>query len=562
MIRRRIAAACLALIAVIMVGVSGCARPKETEKPTPGGTLTVGLLRAPTGVFRPLVSEERDSAQVTQLMYSGLLRLGPKLDLVCDLCEEYTVSEDRRTVTFRLRQNVQWHDGKPFTAADVVFTYQAILAPEYGGSQTGKLAALAGVQALLDERDAVDRDVAAGRVSLTEGTVRKTAAWKRWLEGPGAQAVTAVDAHTVAFRMAEPYAPLLAAMLLPISPAHTREPVGTGPFKLAEFTKGKYVKLVRHDTYHLGKPYLDEVICKVVSPGEAAAQLKAGALDYVPLGFADTDGLEKARVAQWPSAGYQYLGLNLDRPLFADRRVRQALMHGINRQGLVDQLLKGHGSVVNTHAVSGQWALEGVELNPYPYDPAKAAQLLAEAGWATLDAEGYRVRDGVRLQFVLTYPKGNPVREASAALIQRDLKAIGVKADLEVREFADLIREVFGQRKADAWLLGWDVGVDPDPGPIFSPDNKWGQVSGWVSPRSEELLKQGRQMLAPADRKPVYAEWLKLVNEELPYLFLYAENEAGGLPGARVRGAAPDVRGPLWNIWEWWIPKEPQSSAG
>lgn len=556
MVRRRIVATLLAMVVV----AAGCARPKETEeKPTPGGTLTLGLLRAPTGLFRPLVSEERDSALVAQLMYSGLLRPGPQYELVCDLCTDFAVSEDKRTLTFRLRPDVQWHDGRPLTAADVVFTYQSILAPEYTGAQAGKLTALLGVQAMMDERDAIDREVAAGKVSLTDGAARKTAAWKRWLDGPGRQAVAAVDPNTVTFTADVAFAPLLTVMLLPIAPAHTRELVGTGPFKLAEFKQGESVRLVRHDAYHLGKPYVDAIVCRVVPPGQAAEMLKAGTLDYAPLSPAEAAGIaEPVKVAEWPVFGYQYLGLNQDRPLFADRRVRQALLYGLNRQGLVDSLLQGRGMVLSTHMLPGHWAAQVSGLNAYAYDPAKAAALLTEAGWGALDEQGYRVRDGRRLQFTLKYPKGNPAREASATMIQHDLGAIGVKVDLAVLEFGPLVREVFGERQADAWLLGWDLGIDPDPGPMFSPDNKWGQASGWSSGQSEELLSRGRRLSAVNERKTVYDEWLRLINDELPYLFLYAESDLAGVRSDRVRGVAPDVRGALWNIWQWWIPGQKQ----
>lgn len=558
MSRRRLVAALM----VLVVGVAaGCVRPREPEKPAPGGTLTIGLLKAPAGVFRPLVNEERDSAPVAQALYSGLLRPGPKLELVCDLCVDFGVSADRRTITFHLRQNVQWHDGKPFTSADVAHTYLTMLGPGYAGAQTGKLAALAGVQALLDERDAIDRDVAAGKLSVAQGASRKAAGWERWLKGPGQQAVAAADPHTVSFTTDVPYAPLLAALLLPIAPAHTREPVGTGPFKLVEFKRGEQVTLSRHDAYHMGRPHVETLVFRVVKPGTALEMLRAGTADYVPLSAEEASQVKAGEPLQavvWPAPGYQYLGVNHTRPPFSDLRVRQALMHGINRKGLVQTLLHGRGTVTNTHVLAGHWSDLPEGLNQYPYDPAEAAALLSEAGWSALDSEGYRVRDGRRLQFVLKYPRGNPAREASAALIQRDLKAIGVKADLQMLEFGALVREVFGQREADAWLLGWDLGVDPDPGPVFSPDNRWGQASGWYSDRSDELLRRGRLAVSTADRRPLYAEWMKLVNAELPYLFLYAESDLAGLRSDRIRGTAPDVRGALWNIWEWWIPKERQ----
>lgn len=583
---RRLMAALLALV-LVLVWTAGCSAPKETEKPVPGGTLTIGLPRGLSGSLRPLVSEGPAATAVIQLMYSGLLRLGPKLELACDLCQEYTVSADRRTLTFRLREDVQWHDGKPLTAEDVAFTYRAMLEPGYTGAHAGELAALVGVQALLDERDDVDRRLAAATLSAAEASDRKREGWKRWLEGLGKQAIEVIDRHTVVFTVDQPYAPLLAAMRLPISPAHTQAPVGTGPFRLEEHQKGKFVRLVRHDGYHLGKPYLDRVVFQIVPAGKALEMLRSGELDFVPLSAAEAAQVEAAaagagtaaagagtavgreavtaagavvRVVTWPGAGYQYLGVNHARAPFTDVRVRQALMYGINRARLVDELLHGRGEVVNAHLTPGHWAEAGLSLNPYGFDPTRAAELLAEAGWSALDA-GYRTKDGQRLRFTLKVPKGNAVREASARMIQQDLRGLGIQVDLQVLDFGQVTREVFGERQADAWLLGWDLGPDPDPGPIFSPDNKWGGAAGWTSARSDSLLKQGRGVLTVAERQPFYAEWLQLINQELPYVFLYAEDEVAGVRADRVRGLAPDVRGALWNIWEWWIPAERQEAA-
>lgn len=565
---RRLVAALLALMFVI-AGAVGCAPPKKTEKPVPGGTLTIGLPRGLSESLRPLVSEGPVASEVIQLMYNGLLRPGPRLELVCDLCDEYTVSADRRTLTFRLRDDVQWHDGRPLTAEDVAYTYRAMLEPGYAGAQAAELVALVGVQALLDGRDNVDRDFAVAKFDAAEAMTRKQAAWKKWLEGPGKQAITVTDSHTIAFTMDQPYAPILTAMRLPVAPAHTQAPVGTGPFKLEEYQKGQSVRLVRHDAYHLGKPFLDRVVVRVVPPGKAVEQLRAGTLDYAPLSAAEAAQAgakgeaepQVVDVVTWPGAGYQYLGVNHARAPFNDVRVRQALLYGINREAVVAELLHGRGTVLNAHAAPGHWAGEGVTVHPYDFDLPRAAELLTEAGWGTVDAQGYRTKDGDRLRFTLKVPRGNPVREASARMIQRDLKTLGVQVDVQELSFGQVTREVFGERQAEAWLLGWDLGLDPDPGPIFSPDNKWGSGTGWSNARSEELLRQGRQVLIREERQPLYAEWLKLINQELPYLFLYAEDGVAGVRSDRLRGLEPDVRGALWNIWEWWIPADRQVAA-
>ncbi len=571
-----------AVLALTLAVTAGCSEPSEqTDKdqsgPVAGGTLTLSLFGDPGGVFNPILSEDPYDGQVIGLVFNGLLRLDEKLAFVCDLCRSYDVSEDNRTITFRLREDVKWHDGEPFTAEDVAFTFRAMLHPDYPGRRTGEFAALAGVQRMMDERDAVAHRVAAGEITRQEAREKNETAWRAWLEHAGKRAIRVIDPHTISFTTDQPYAPLLANLSVPIIPAHVfrmadwsrieqhaanRTPIGTGPFKFAAYEPDQYVKLERNEAFHLGKPYIQTVVFRIVNPGVAVEQLRTGELDYtaVPPGDAERlQGEPHIRIEERPAAGYQYMGLNHDHPALGDRRVRQALMYGIDREALVRRLLKGHGTVINSHISPVMWAYEDAGLNPYPYDPETAEQLLADAGWSRRNGEGYRVNAGGEvLGFTLKYPAGNPVREASAPLIQADLKALGIKVELQRVEFAALSRQVFDERNMEAWLLGWDLGPDPDPGPVFLANNKWGRATGWRHQRNEELIRQGVRVLDIAERKPIYTEWVRILNEELPYIFLYAQNELEAVRTDRVKGLKPDARGVLWNIWELWIPKEKQ----
>jgi peptide/nickel transport system substrate-binding protein len=573
MARRRIAPLPLLAVALLLVACSNPLQSGKTPTPRPveGGTLVIGIQRAPQGIFNPLVSRDDGDERVNRLLFSGLLRLEPgSMAPVCDLCRSITYGPDGKSVTFQLREDVRWHDGAPFTAADVAFTFRSMLHPEYPGVRLPGLSALVGVQALLDQRDELAGQVLAGKITRAEAAARQGAAWEAWLAGPGQQAIQMPDPHTVRFQTDVVYAPLIAQFTVPVLPAHllgtvppsawakhetARRPVGTGPYQLAAQENGA-VRLTRHERYHHGRPHITTVIFRVMPAAEAVAALKAGdvhVMELDPGGAGALAGESGIRLVQRPVPGYQYMGLNHDRPLFADRRVRQALMYGIDRQGMVDRLLGGYGTVVQTHLPPGHWALDGAQLNPYPHDPAKAAALLAEAGWSERNPEGYLTRDGQVFAFTLSYPGGNPVREASAAQIQSDLKRLGIKVTLSRQDFAQLHRAVFGLRSADAWLLGWDLGPDPDPGPVYLTDNKWGRASGWSHPRSEELVRLGTRLLPAAERRPLYAEWAQILNAEVPALFLYAQNEVVAIRTDRVRGLPAEAAGDLWQIWQWWL---------
>jgi peptide/nickel transport system substrate-binding protein len=557
------------LLMLSLTAVAGCSQQTSGGgRPVEGGVLTLGVTRAPGIVLNPLVAGE---SEVTRLVYSRLLTQGAQLEPVCDLCERYTVSPDQRAVTFSLRKDVQWHDGKPFTAADVAWTLRAVLHPAYTGPRAGQLSALAGVQPLLDERDARAREVAAGRLTAGMAAHRNQAAWNAWLKGPGAEAIATPDDRTVVLRLAEPYGPLLAQLMLPVLPAHvfggvdvaemaaheaSRRPVGTGPYKLVEHQPGELIRLARHDAFHAGKPWIPKVTLLVVKPTELAGALQSGAVDWALVDGATAEALKGDRevwLVEHMAFGYQYLGLSHDLPLFADRRVRQALLHAINREGLVAGVLQGHGMVVNHPLQALPWATETAGLNTYPYSSERAAALLAEAGWQERNKDGWLVRDGRVFSFTLKVPRGNKPKEESAARIREDLKQVGIRVVVEPVEFVQLVREVFDERTAQAWLLGWDVALDPDPGPAYLRGNKWGNATGWEQPRHEDLLKQAVRALEPANRKPLYAEWSRLVNEEVPVLYLYAENEVEAVRVGRIRGVRPDPRGLSWNVWEWWI---------
>ncbi len=587
---KRFLATMLALALLVAVGCTKSKPPENnTDKPSEtndqtgssngpveGGKLNLSMFSAPKGVFNPILYEDQYDSNVIGLVFNGLLRNDEKLGWICDLCESYEISADNKTVTFKLRKDVKWHDGKPFTTKDVAFTFRAMLHPDYTGVRTGDYTALVGVEALLDARDQLTTQVEEKKMGAEEAQSKKMADWEAWLDGEGKQAINVIDDHTISFATAEPYAPFLQQLAFSIIPAHvfegsdigkmqdhpaTKQPVGTGPYKFVSYVTDQYVELTRYDDFHLGKPYIPTVIYKIANQDVAIGQIKSGEIDFLPLNPTDVALVESdpnITIYQRADFGYQYMGLNHDHPILKDQKVRQALMYAINRQAIVNQLLRGYGTVMNSHMPPALWAYDPSSLNAYGYDPQKATALLAEAGWTQKNSDGYLTKDGKILAFTLKYPSGNKVREASAPLIQANLKEVGIKVDLQMMEFTTLATTVFDERDMDAWLMGWSLTIDPDPGAIFLPNNKWGRVTGWTSARNEQLIAEGTRKLKVDERKPIYVEWAKILNEELPYVFLYSQNVVDGVRSDRIQGLKPDARGTLWNTWELWIPKDKQ----
>lgn len=574
---------CTAVVIAALLLATGCARSNVSGDgggpdggPAVGGALHLSLPAAPKGVFNPVLYEDQYDGAVLDLVFDGLLRLNERLEYVCNLCQSMEISRDSRRLTFRLKPGIRWHDGEPFTAEDVAFTIRTVLHPEYTGVRTGDFSALLGVERMLDQRDALAEQVREGRLSPLRAAELRMAGWETWLKGEGAEAIRVIDPLTISFTTSEPYAPILQSLSIRIIPAHifrdvpvrqmqrhpaTRQPVGTGPYRFVSYRPDQYIELERFLEYHGGEPFIEKIIYRIVNQDIAVGQLLAGELDAVRIRPGDLDLIKNdpnVLVHALPAYGYQYMGLNHDHPVLGQKAVRQALAYGINRQAIVEQLLKGYGKVVSSHLPPVEWAYDPSVLNPYPYDPDKARALLAEAGWKERNEDGILVRAGQPLTFTLKYPAGNRIREAAAQLIQANLKELGIGVELQMMEFATLTRQVFDQRKMDAWLLGWSLGLDPDPAAIFLSDSKWGKVTGWHNPKSDELIRQGVRALSPKDRRPIYTQWIRLINDELPYIFLYSEHDLEAVRTDRVRGLRPDARGALWNITELWIPPDRQ----
>ncbi|MGE5673217.1 MAG: ABC transporter substrate-binding protein, partial [Mycobacterium leprae] len=373
--------------------------PADPNTPVDGGTLYLSMYSAPKGVFNPILYEDQYDSYIIGLVFNGLMRFNEKLEFICDLCETYSISPDNKTVNFTLKKGLKWHDGQPLTTKDVAFTFQAMLHPDYTGVRTGDFAALAGVQKMLDDRDAMAQDVKDKKLTDEEATKKRNAAWEAWLAGPGKQAINVKDDLNISFTTDDPYAPLLNSLSYSIIPEHiykttsiakmeenpaVKKPIGSGPFKFVDFKGDQYVELARNENYHLGKPHIEKIIYKIVNQDVAIGQIKTGEIDYLisnPSNIDMLQGDKNIKIIENADFGYQYMGFNFDRKPLDDKRVRQAIMFGIDRKSMVDQILKGHGTIMNSHMPPSLWAYDASQLNPYDYNPTKASELLAQAGY-------------------------------------------------------------------------------------------------------------------------------------------------------------------------------------
>lgn len=530
----------VALAALLTASLSACGSSKVDQvadydrdyPPEDGGTMIDATRGEPSGLI-PMLAGEAAASAVAQNIFSSLLRYDKNLELVGELAESWQVSPDQKVITFRLKPNLKWADGKPLTSADVLFTWKLITDDKtrtpYGSDY--KLVVSA--------------------------------------ETP--------DARTFRVSYAEPYAPAINSWAgLDILPRHllkdqdinttsfARNPVGSHYYKLDKWRPGEQISLVRNPLSTQGPAHIENLVSRFI-PDEASQflELMANNIDTMALSpvqyariFPARPELQK-KFALYKELGnsYTYLGFNLKHKPFDDIRVRKAINYAINKQELIDGVLLGMGEpVASPYKPGTRWS--NPKLQPYSYDPNKARALLEEAGFKK-NRDGILERNGKPLSFeILT--NQNKQREMSAVLIQRRLKEVGIDVRIRVLEWASFISRFIKTGDFDVVLLGWQLSIDPDQYAIWhSSQQAPGQFNflGYKNQRVDRLLERGRLELNPDKRMSLYHEFAEILLEDSPIVYLFA---GYGLQAMHKRIKGVDNPAPPagigYNSQEWYIP--------
>ncbi|HUQ17550.1 MAG TPA: ABC transporter substrate-binding protein [Candidatus Saccharimonadales bacterium] len=501
--------------------------------PVAGGTVTIPIVADPTlNPWSPNAFVE--SLFVNRVLFDGLTKPGKDLAPAPDLAASWETSADGLSWTFKLREGVKWSDGKPFTADDVAFTFNDIvLQKDLGAQNRGNFAAV--------------------------------------------NKVTAVNATTVKFDLSRPFAALASYLaynagivpkhVLSADPLKTTSfnkgiPVSTGPYKVEKYTSGESVVLTRNDNYFGTKPLLDKVVFSVVPDANTQiAQALAGDIGIMILdNKAAVDRIKSAPnvgIVSRPLVQYYWLALNQTDPRFTDVRVRQAFVDAIDRNAIIKSVELGYGSIANSPISPALSAYYDKSLaSKYPYDPAKAKSLLAEAGW-TPGADGVLMKDGKPFRFTMDVGQKG-VLEPVNALIQQDLKKIGVVADLNTMEWNSYIQKVVVRREYTASVNWWTYPSDPDVFPYYhsTAAGKGFNIPGYLDPKLDDLLVQGQATADLEKRKAVYTKLQAYTAETLPYLFLWYPEEVD-VVSKRLHGVPElGLRDAVHYIGEWWMTKQ------
>lgn len=445
---------------------------------------------------------------LTQFMPDGTVR--PKL------AQKWEVSKSGLAYTFTLAPNAKFHDGTPVTAEDVKFTFDAARDPKTQSSDEG-----------LENIERVEV-LGPGMVRVT---LNEITPW--FLAKGGARGI--VPKH------------LLAGKDVAKDPFN-QQPVGSGPYRLVSFTPGQSIVLEAVPDFYRGAAKIRRVIFKVLPDQNVIlTQLRAGEIRYAllqPRDLAAVQNTAGLRVVESPTPRFYDLTLNFQRLYWQDKRVREAVLRGIDREGIVQKVLLGHGRVVHSNATPASWAYSA-DVPTYPYDPTRAAQLLDEAGWRP-GADGLRTKDGQSLRLTVMLKNFDRTLEQVFVIAQQQLKPLGV--DLQVERVEP---GVFPQRmragRFDALSRIWNPVYDPEQTSLLRTGNVYG---GYSNPQVDALLARTRMTLDRSQRMRAYQELQRLLSQDLARLYLYTENELHVVP-AELRGVAWHPVNIFWNLKDW-----------
>jgi peptide/nickel transport system substrate-binding protein len=470
---------------------------ESESQSTPVRIVEAGLQEPRT--LNPVLVGDPLSEEISQLVFSGLVTVEPETgEPVPDLAESWEISEDGMTYRFDLR-NVTWHDGQPFTAQDVVFTYDLMMNEQTRSPRYSRL---------------VERITA----------------------------VKAIDTHSVQFRLVGPYAPFLSTLatfgivpqhilvnVLPgeliTDPFGISSAVGTGPFELNRWDRGERILFEANADYFRTAPEIDQYEYRVVAEEtDILDGLAHGSIDWArisPAQMGAASDLRDVRTVSIPSFEMVTVVLQLDptkSKLFEDPAVREALMLALDRDAAVESIWHGHAEVAHGTLPPASWAYQRSDVR-HDYDPTRAAELLTDAGWATSD-DGIRMRDGIPLQFGVIANGDNPTRRALAQWLVESWREIGIEAHTQFETWGTVRDNITTSRDFDALVLGYRWDIDPDQHAMWASDSipDAFNLGGYVNLEVDRLLDDALATADAEDRAEMYAQVQDLVMADLPAL--------------------------------------------
>jgi peptide/nickel transport system substrate-binding protein len=523
--------ATLAPVALLLL--AACAPSRRANPPT-NDLLVVGYDREPDTLNRfstHILEDTMICISEGLTVWNERMEAVPVLANVVPSPENGLVrvlDDGRLEVTWQLRSGIRWHDGAPFTSKDVAFTVATINSPDYNPESTEGFDLIESV-ATPDDLTAV----------VTYENVYAGYQDQFWRGALPSHVLEGKDVNAF--------------------PEYDRRPIGTGPYKVKEWRTGQHLLLERNEEYWRGAPRIREILFRFLpSSNTRVNQLRAGevhVVDNVPLDKLDElEGVEGLELSRTMANSYAHVALNLKEvPAFRDLRVRQAIAHAIDRRAIAEDVLEGVVTVVDSVIQPMSWAFDP-RVTFYPYDPAKAKALLAEAGYRDENGDGIVEKDGAPLSFPGTTRSGHAEWELVLQVVQAQLRAVGV--GMEIRNYEPtLLGELWFGGKLPFFLSAWTLPADPEITLFFASDRtppRGRNIYYYENDELTRILYSSDRTVDREKRKELLFEAQRIVAREAPVIPLYNRTIVSAFPAA-LRNVKPNPTnaGLFWNVHAW-----------
>ncbi|MBE6050763.1 MAG: hypothetical protein E7214_08935 [Clostridium sp.] len=491
-------------------------------------TLIIGQ-SAPEGKFNPCFMETAYDFSISGAMHDGLFNNLADGSLEKNLLEDYKISDDGLTYTFKLKKDLKWSDNTPLTTKDIEMFFKVICDASYDGVS----------------------DVITGKAKV-EGA-------KEYQEGKATSisGLKIVDDQTIEIKLIEASSSAIYELAIAPVPAHYYEKyykqgdetelkkhISTSPempvcgqYKLVSYEEGVETKLVANENHAAGVAKIKNLIFKVDTKENQIPLLQSGEIDFDADIDANPDNATELENAgflgykYYPTNGYGYIGFNHKNPALKDKAVRQALATGLNRAKITNTVFDKFGKVINVPQSQVCWAYaEG--KNSYDYDLEKAKKMLDDAGWKE-GADGIREKDGQKLKFMFTGAQESAITNPLIAVADNDWKQLGIDFQTEIVDFNTLKQK---QNKGDfeAFFMAWGLTPDPNDQNVYGTGGSQNRVN-YSNPKVDELYDKISKEMNQDKQKELYKELYTELNEDLPCIFVYQRSDLVGYNG-RVKG--------------------------
>lgn len=533
------------------------------ESPVEGGQVVLPLTTLST--LNPLMTENKSYYHFSKLIFEGLFEFDKDLNVVGQLAESYNIQSDGRTIEIKLKDNILWHDGEKLKSEDIAFTvntikyantdntYKKMFTDALGSYQPSDIRRIIDVS-IIDDRNIVinfDREFNNNLEVLTFPIIPKHIFAKGKGNNDFIRALQAEDYNIV----------------------------GTGPFKFESYEKMKAITLKANDEYRDGRPYISEVIGRILGSEEDILT----AFETGQINMATTIGVDwekyhnnnRIKILEFVSANYEFLGFNFSKEIFSGENgqgLRKAIAYGIDRQAIIQKVYLGHGTQTDVPVHPDSW-LVSEESNSFGYNLDAAKNELKQLGWADADSDGIlEDSNGENISLSILTNSYNPMRLKMAQMIKDDLIKVGIAASIKFddvkqdvsKEDIDTqwqkVNEDLAKGDYDIALLGWELSVIPDLSFAFHssqiPYNT--NFIKYSNENMDTILEDIFAKGAREEKKNSYVELQKLIVADLPYVSLFFKNKALLVDKKIVGELSPVFSNPYKGIEKCYIPTDLQ----